>query len=253
MKLAVVGLGLIGGSLEKAAKRSGHEVAALHHGDAEGLAGAEVVFVCLPPDATAPWIAANAGLFSPGAVVVDVCGVKREVMDAVSGVERKGWTFVGGHPMAGKEKGGYANSEAGLFDGASMILTPFPGTPSATLAKLEALFAELGFARTVVTTPERHDAMIAYTSQLCHVIATAYSREPKRAEADGFTAGSFANMTRTASQDEETWSSLYLSNRDSLLGILDGFISRLSEFRDALALSDAGKIKGIIREGASRP
>ena len=250
MKIAVAGLGLIGGSLYKAAVAAGHDVTGLHHGETAGLDAADVVFAAMPPDAIVPWIVRNSASFRKGAVVIDVCGVKRPVMAAMEGVPKDGWLFVGGHPMAGKEKGGYENSSADLFRGASMILTPPEGTPAETVESLKGLFASLGFAMTVVTTPERHDAMIAFTSQLCHVIASAYARDERVSDAIGFSAGSYANMTRIATMDPETWSSLFLSDADGLVEVLDGFIARLREYRDAIAGRDAERLKALILAGA---
>lgn len=251
-KVAVAGLGLIGGSFCKAALRAGHDVAAMHHGDGpEALADAEIVMVCMPPEAIVPWIRAHSGDFAKGAAVVDICGVKTPVTEAMAEVVQDGWTFVGGHPMAGREVSGYENSLETLFDGASMILTPSPGVPGALVGRLKDFFATLGFARTVVTTPAKHDEMIAFTSQLCHVIATAYSRDPLVAESAGFSAGSYANMTRIATQNASDWSSLYLSDRDALLAALDRFASRLAEFRGALSARDADGIRRIIEEGAA--
>lgn len=252
MKVAVVGMGLIGGSIYKAALAANHDARGLHHGDKTGFEDAEVVFVCLPPGNIVPWIRENSPRFADGAIVVDICGVKRPVMEGVSSIEKKGWIFIGGHPMAGKEVSGYENSDAGLFKGASMILTPPPGTDEAAMEKLRGLFASLGFGRTVTTTPEAHDEMIAYTSQLCHVIATAYSRDGLKARSSGFSAGSFANMTRIATQDEKIWSELFLSDRDGLLAVLRRFISRLEEFGSALERRDKAAIESIIRDGAKR-
>ena len=252
MKVAVVGMGLIGGSIYKAALAVGHDARGLHHGDKTGFEDAEVVFVCLPPENIVPWVAENSSRFAEGTVVIDICGVKRPIMEGVSAIEKKGWIFIGGHPMAGKEVSGYANSDAGLFRGASMILTPPPNTGEATIEKLCGLFDSLGFGQTVVTSPEAHDEMIAYTSQLCHVIATAYSRDGLKARSDGFSAGSFANMTRIATQDEKIWSELFLSDRDGLLAVLRRFISRLEEFGSALERRDKAAIESIIRDGAAQ-
>ena len=249
MKIAVAGMGLIGGSFFKAAEAAGHDVAALHHGDAGGFESAEIVLVCLPPANIVQWIAERAARFAKGAVVVDICGVKRPVMEAMRAVKQDGWIFVGGHPMAGKEKSGFEHSDAALFKGASMILTPEEGTSASVTEKLSSFFSSVGFGRTVVTDPDRHDEMIAYTSQLCHVIATAYSRDGLKTYSDGFSAGSFADMTRIATQDEKIWSDLFLSDRDKLLPVLDRFISRLCEFRDALDRSDGETIREIIRSG----
>ena len=250
MKVAVAGLGLIGGSFYKASLRAGHDVAGLHHGDGpEALADADLVLVCMPPGAIVPWIRAHAGDFRKGALVVDICGVKTPIMAEMEKVPREGWTFVGGHPMAGREVAGYENSLEALFDGASMLLTPFNGTPDAALDVLRGYFASVGFARTVVTTPARHDEMIAFTSQLCHVIATAYSRDPLVADYVGYSAGSYANMTRIATQNADDWSALYMADRDSLLAVLDRFVARLGEFRAALAARDGAGMKRIIEEG----
>lgn len=249
MRVAVVGLGLIGGSFLKASQRAGHEVRGLHHGDSEGLADAELVLVCLPPEAIVPWVREHAGSIARGAVVVDICGVKRKIMREMSGVEQIGWTFVGGHPMAGREVAGFENSLATLFDGASMILTPPSGTGEETLAPLKTYFASLGFAMTVVTTPERHDEMIAFTSQLCHVIATVYSRDVRVASSVGFSAGSYADMTRIATQNDADWSALYSANRDCLVEVLDGFLARFTELRDAIAADDTGSVRRQIVEG----
>jgi len=257
MNVAIVGLGLIGGSFFKAAQAAGHEVIALHHGDQLPSIPyplpSDLILICLPPEAIVPWIAEHAPLFRRGAVVVDICGVKRSIVRAMREAKVRGegeeWWFVGGHPMAGREVSGFANSKADLFVGASMILTPFDGTPEATMAMLNKFFASVGFAETVVTTPEKHDDMIAFTSQLCHIIATTYSRDARVKDAIGFSAGSYANMTRIATQDADVWSSLYLSNRDALVGVLDDFAVRFKALRDAVAAGDVAEMKRLIDEG----
>jgi len=250
MKIAIAGMGLIGGSLYKAAARAGHEVVGFGRSDRVDVADSDVVFVALPPESIVPWIRAHAGEFRRGSVVVDVCGVKTPVMSAMAETPPDGWTFVGGHPMAGKEVSGFANSTPDLFRGASMILTPMPGTATGTLDSLHVLFAELGFGRVVVTDAAHHDEMIAFTSQLCHVIASAYSRDPRVQEAVGYSAGSYANMTRIATMDPSTWSALFLSDRAALLDVLDSFIARLGEYRSAIAASDRPELERLIAAGA---
>ena len=121
--------------------------------------------------------------------------------------------------MAGREVAGYENSLATLFVGASMVITPSDGTPPEVIQTLKDYFRSVGFAMTVVTTPETHDDMIAFTSQLCHIIATTYARDPRVKDAIGFSAGSYANMTRIATQNASDWSALYSENRDALVGI----------------------------------
>ena len=254
MNVAIIGLGLIGGSFEKASRRAGHTVAALHHQDAGGFEAADIVLVCLPPSAIVPWIVAHAPRFKKGACVIDIAGVKRDILSEFRRAfptMPTSWTFVGGHPMAGREVSGYENSLATLFDGASMILVPPDPLDETLLTRLRAFFRDLGFARVVVTDASRHDAMIAFTSQLCHVIATAYARDPLVPETPGFSAGSYADMTRIATQDPAIWSDLFLSNADALLPVLDRFRARLDEVREALHAGDRAGLARIISEGAA--
>jgi len=248
--IAVVGLGLIGGSFEKAARAAGLSVANVHHGDTLGWESADLILVCLPPEAIVPWIAAHAASFKTGALVVDICGTKRGICSEMAKVPQNGWRFIGGHPMAGREVSGYANSKADLFVGASMVLTPSTEIPAEALDTLKDFFRTVGFHETVVTTPERHDDMIAFTSQLCHVIATSYARDGRVKDAVGFSAGSYANMTRIATQDAAVWSALYAENRDALVPVLDGFLARVRELREAIAADDGESVRRFIEEGA---
>ena len=254
LTVAVVGLGLIGGSFQKAAMRAGYATKGLHHGETDGLSDADIVIVCLPPGAIVPWVRDNARRFRKGAAVVDIAGTKTDVVREIGAIPKTGWTFVGGHPMAGKEVSGYANSTADLFLGKSMVLTPEGGEwtdSNGDRGMLERFFKSLGFTRVVVTSPERHDELIAFTSQLGHVIASAYVQDERVAESVGFSAGSYANMSRIATVDPETWASLYLSDRAALLKVLDGFISRLGEFRAALDRRDAEALRRFIAAGAA--
>jgi len=252
--VAVVGLGLIGGSFEKAARAAGYRVTGLHHGDALAASDRrpsdfDLILVCLPPEAIVPWIARHASAFKDGALVVDICGTKRDICAALAELPQPNWRFIGGHPMAGREVSGYANSSADLFAGASMILTPPAGTPAEALDALRTFFRAVGFHETVEATPAQHDDMIAFTSQLCHVIATSYARDPHVRDAVGFSAGSYANMTRIATQDAAIWGELYRANRDALVPVLDGFLARVRELRDAIAAGDDGTVRALIREG----
>lgn len=248
--VAVAGMGLIGGSFYKASVRAGYETIGLHHGESAGLERADIVLVALPPEATAPWIRGHARRFKSGSTVVDACGVKSALCAEMSAIPQDGWRFVGGHPMAGKEVSGFENSSEDLFDGRSMILVPPDDLDEKRRAALERFFASLGFSRVVVTTPGRHDAMIAFTSQLGHVIASAYAQDPRMSDSVGFSAGSFANMTRIATADPDTWASLYLSNRGELLAAVDGFMARMAAFRSALERRDVGAIREFVAAGA---
>ncbi|MBR4653661.1 MAG: prephenate dehydrogenase/arogenate dehydrogenase family protein [Kiritimatiellae bacterium] len=264
MNVTIVGLGLIGGSLAKAAALAGHSVRAVTRTppqDApfpvcrpedgrESIALADLVLVALPPAAVVPWIEANESNFKKGAVVVDATGVKAKVCEALRKYALQDrWTFVGGHPMAGKEVGGFTNSAANLFVGASMILTPYPSCGRGPLDMLEAFFKELGFGRVVFTTPEHHDRMIALTSQLAHVVSSAYARDPLALEHVGFSAGSFHDMTRVARLDPDVWTDLFLANREALLDVLDGLLGRLADFRSALDATDAAAMRDMLAEG----
>ena len=216
LSLAVVGLGLIGGSFYKAARRAGYETFGLHHGESEGLGRADVVLVCLPPHAIVPWIREHAPLFKKGAVVIDICGVKTPICrDLAAMAKPGGWRFVGGHPMAGKEVTGFENSTPDLFVDKSMVLCPAADEPADD-------FAPTGLA-----------ALTAFFKSL------------------GFSAGSFANMSRIATIDPEMWCELYLADRDALLGVLGDFIKRLQAFHAALDARDEAAIKSYIAAGAA--
>ena len=243
-------MGLIGGSFEKAFLRAGHEVMNLKGASGETIGRCELVIVCLPPLMVAPWISAHAGDFADGALITDAAGVKGAVCPKVEPSARGAkWTYVGGHPMAGKERSGYANADAGLYRDASMIFTPFAFTPSSAVERLKAIFSEIGFARFVVTDPKTHDEMIAYTSQLAHVVSSAYVRDPLAARHLGFSAGSFQDMTRVATVDPDIWTDLFLANADSLDAVLTRLIVRLGRYRDAIRGKDAVTLKELLVEG----
>lgn len=252
LHVAVAGMGLIGGSLYKAARRAGFPVSSFDRGDPVDVRSADVVFVALPPQTAVDWVLLHAPEFKPGAVVVDTCGVKASVCRPLfAAAAGQSWTFVGGHPMAGKEVSGFANSTPDLFRNASMILVPPPGAPESLLRRLAALFADLGFARTVLSSPERHDELIAYTSQLCHLASSAYLRDPLAPAHDGFSAGSFRDLVRVGAPDPALWSELFSANRDALLPVLDRYIARLSAFRAAIASGDRPALHAQLAEGAA--
>jgi len=264
LRIVAVGQGLIGGSFALAAHRAGHDVTGVdlvppaaapypvctpETADA-AVRAADFVFLALPPAAVVPWIEAHADAFKDGALVTDATGVKGTVCAALRRFAfQDRWTFVGGHPMAGKEVNGFAAAEADLFRGASMIFTPYPTCGRGPLERLEALFRELGFARVVFTTPEHHDEMIALTSQLAHVVSSAYIRDPQAREHAGYSAGSFRDMTRVARLDPDIWTDLFLANRTALAGKLAGLEERLSEFRSALDAGDAERLRALLAAG----
>lgn len=250
MKIAVIGRGLIGGSLTKAAIRAGHDASAFDKGETPKVGDADIVFVAVPPSAVIGVVESIVPDLRDGAIVVDVTGVKGFVYDAFRKYAvSKTFTFIGGHPMAGREVTGWANSSADLFDGASMILVPYPSCGRLVLDMLERLFKQLGFARVVFTDPEHHDAMIAFTSQLCHLISSAYVRDELAPDHVGYSAGSFRDMVRVGAPDPDVWTELFTLNRDALLPVLTRYIERLEDFRAALEAGDTDRLHRALEQG----
>ena len=271
MTVGVIGLGLIGGSFAQAATRAGHRVAVWNRtrvtserAVADGAAAAvleedmtstagrpDLYLVSLPPDAVVPWIDAHQFAFKSGAVVVDATGVKGTICAALRkyAYDDTPWTFVGGHPMAGKEVSGYANATPDLFADASMILTPYPSCGRGPLDMLEAFFRELGFGRVVFTTPEHHDEMIALTSQLAHVVSSAYIQDPLAKDHASFSAGSCYDMTRVARLNPDIWTELFLDTRAALSSVLGGLVERLAAFKVALDAEDAPRLRELLDRG----
>lgn len=181
---------------------------------------------------------------------MDVCGVKQSVCAPLWQLAQDhGFTFIGGHPMAGREVGGFAHANADLFKDASMILTPQKGADISLLERIKKFWCELGFAGVVVTTPENHDRVIAYTSQLAHIVSSAYIQSPTALDHIGFSAGSYKDMTRVAKLDADMWTELFMQNREPLLSELEGILQRLGDFRDTLAKGNAVKMREMLSAG----
>lgn len=268
MNITIVGLGLIGGSLAKATKsRTSHTVmgcdldeevklfarltgAIDRQFDAEFLSESNLILLALRPHAAIAWLREHAPNIAKTAVVVDMCGTKREICDQLGRIATEnGFIYVGGHPMAGKECGGFVNASDTLFDGASMILTPDSSIDMKTLEMLKNYFTDIGFANLTFSNPEEHDQIIAYTSQLAHIVSGAYVKSPTAAKRRGFSAGSFKDMTRVARLDEDMWTELMLQNRDYLCEELDILIEKLSEYKTALQANDANALRECLKEG----
>ena len=271
MNVGIVGLGLIGGSMARSIKeRTGHRVYGI---DLDGetmsmarLCGAidgaldgrtlpqcRLVLLAVRPGAAVQWAREHAGALSPSAVLVDLCGVKRAVVSALAPLAREhGFAYVGGHPMAGKERGGFVSSTADLYVGASMILTPDPDTPERVLDLLRAFFLDLGFAGITLSDPEEHDRIIAFTSQLAHIVSSSYVKSPEARRRRGFSAGSFQDMTRVARLDEDMWTELFLDDADFLLRELDELMRHLDEYAQALRARDAGRLRDLLRDGREK-
>jgi prephenate dehydrogenase len=214
------------------------------------LGDMDLTIVALPPEATADFLTKHVGDFQKGAIVTDVCGVKQYIIDTADQLYfDAGVHFIGGHPMAGKETAGFANSDADLYKGASFIVTPTALTSQTALETVKDLMLSIGFSRIATATPAEHDANIAYTSQLAHVVSSAYIKSPTLAKELGFSAGSFQDMTRVAKLDPDMWTSLFRLNREPLLFEINTLISNLTKFRDRLAADDVDAIHDSLNLG----
>lgn len=268
MKIAIVGLGLIGGSMAKSIKnRTAHTVWGTDLNsetmtmarmcgaiDAplteENLPQADLVLVAIRPGAAIEWVRQHAERIAKSAILVDLCGVKRTVVAAIAPIaEQHGFAYIGGHPMAGRERGGFTASTEDLYVGASMILTPDKRTDMRLLETLKAFFLDLGFAGLTFSTPEEHDRIIAFTSQLAHIVSSAYVKSPEAQRRRGFSAGSFQDMTRVARLDEDMWTELFLDDEDFLTKELDELIGHLTDYRNALRDRDVQRLHDLLKEG----
>ena len=268
MKFGIVGLGLIGGSLAKSIQfHSNHQVLGADLNETtllqarmvgaidgeltnETLKECDVVLVALYPQASVNYILSHLDDFQEGALVIDCSGVKRHVCDQLfpAFAEKKA-IFMGGHPMAGRERSGFSYAQDDLFENASMILTPAPGTDVEIIRRAKELFLSIGFGRVRFSTPQEHDEMIAFTSQLAHIVSGAYVKTPLAAKHKGFSAGSFRDMTRVARLNEDMWTELFLENADLLVPQVEALIDRMCEYRDALKAKDADQLRAILKEG----
>ena len=266
MNIGIIGLGLIGGSLAKSIKQhSSHTVwgydidsnvitKALMCGamddelNDERLAQCGIVLVALYPERCVRYISENADKFAPNTLVVDCAGVKRSVYGPVSEVAKgRSWTYIGGHPMAGKERNGFDVSDAHLFRGASYILVPC-GAPQEAVDTVRQLAFSMGFGSVTLANPAHHDRMIAYTSQLPHVLACAYVLSPSCEQHVGFSAGSYHDVSRVARINEVMWTELFLENREPLLAELDLLLDNLKDFRDAIHREDGDTLRRIMKQ-----
>ncbi|MBR4945235.1 MAG: prephenate dehydrogenase [Peptococcaceae bacterium] len=270
MKIAVVGLGLIGGSFCKAIKAytdhiclgvgrdlNSKSVQMALHDDAidkaiipEELGEADLSIICLHPKGIIRFIKENLQYFRPGSIVIDAGGVKESIVKEVEHLlQERGVIFIGCHPMAGREFSGYAYSLPDLYKGASIIFTPSEQVPDEAKKTVEQLARDLKFGRVVYTTPQEHDRVIAFTSQLAHVVSSAYIKSPTMRNESGFSAGSFKDLTRVAKLNEDMWTELFLMNQDALLFEVDTIIQSLQEYRDALAAADEEGMRSLLRDG----
>lgn len=271
MNVGIVGLGLIGGSMAKSIKaRTGHTVYGVDLSaetmtmarmcgaiDApltdDNLGACDLILIAIRPQAAIDWVKSHAAAISKSAIVVDLCGVKRSVVAAIAPVaEQYGFAYIGGHPMAGRERGGFTAATDDLYVGASMILTPDKRTDMQLLETLKAFFLDVGFAGLTFSTPEEHDRIIAFTSQLAHIASSAYVKSPEAQRRRGFSAGSFQDMTRVARLDEDMWTELFLADADYLTSELEVLVGHLNEYLDALKNRDAEQLRALLRDGREK-
>lgn len=270
MNVGILGLGLIGGSLARAYALEGHTVYAIQRNEAmlsfAMLAGAvhgklneetipkcDLILLAIYPDGSAGWLEQNAHLISKDALVLDCCGVKQEICTRCFPVAQKyGFTFVGGHPMAGSQFSGFKYSRADLFYGAPMVLVPPVFDDIALLQRVKDALNPCHFGFFSVTTAEEHDKMIAFTSQMPHILSNAFIKSPTALKHKGFSAGSYRDLTRVAWLNPQMWAELFLENRDNVLFELDYYIDSLKEYQQAIRDMDMEKLVGLLDEGKKR-
>jgi prephenate dehydrogenase len=267
MIVGIVGLGLIGGSAAKAFKAAGHVVYAhdinrqiVEYAQLEGSVDAELssenmqecdlLLLTATPHAVLDYIKENASHVAKDTLVVDFCGTKRGVCQLGFALAAEhGFTYVGGHPMAGLQYSGYKYSKETLYNGASFIIVPPVHDDITLLDRVKKMLSPLGFKKYMVTTADFHDRMIAYTSQMCHVVSNAFIKSPAAKFHRGYSAGSFRDFTRVSRLNENMWTELFLENKEHLLNELDILINSLHEYRGAIAADDAETLCRLLRDG----
>lgn len=270
MTVGILGLGLIGGSLARAYKLAGHTVYAKNLEpemfsfamlagavdgvlDEETIPQCDLILLAIYPEGSAAWLESNGGRIARDTLVIDCCGTKQLVCSRCFPVARRyGFTFVGGHPMAGSQFSGFKYSRATLFQGAPMVLVPPVYDDMALLQRVKEALEPCGFGFFSVTTAEAHDRMIAFTSQMPHILSNAFIKSPTALEHKGFSAGSYRDLTRVAWLNPGMWTELFLENRENLLFELDQYIRSLTEYREALQERDEQRLYRLLDEGKRR-
>lgn len=265
--VGIFGLGLIGGSFAKAYHEAGWTVLAHNRsksvldfailsGDVNGeltkenIADCDLVLLTIYPEAAIETLREFAPCIGKKPLVMDCCGTKRTVCEAIFPMAAEfGFTYVGGHPMAGTQYSGYKYAKADLYRGQPMVIVPPRYDDIFLLDRVKALLAPAGFGRFSVTTAQAHDEMIAFTSQLAHVVSNAYVKSPTAKLHHGFSAGSYRDLTRVAWLNAPMWSELFLENKENLIREVDCIIASLQAYRDAMAADDSEKLTALLDEG----
>lgn len=268
MTVGIVGLGLIGGSMAKAYSQSGTDTVLGWDIDTpileyarlrgalsgiltdENLPSCDLLFIGLYPQAAIDYLTEKAPLIATDTVVIDLCGIKSAVCAAGFALAQKyDFTFVGGHPMAGRQFSGFKYSRADMFHGAPMVIVPPRTDDIFLLDRVKKMLAPAGFGRITVSTADKHDERIAFTSQLAHVVSNAYVKSPTARTHDGFSAGSYKDLTRVARLNEHMWSELFVANKGHLVNELDCLIGELQKYRDAIDAGDTDTVRELLRDG----
>ena len=270
MTVGIAGLGLIGGSLAKAYHEAGERVLAYNRSrsvldfavmsgavdgelTAENISECDILLLAMYPEAVIDYFREMAPHIGKSTVVMDCGGTKRKACEACFAAAREyGVTFIGGHPMAGTHNSGFKYARANLFHGAPMVMVPPDPDDVELLEHAEKLLAPAGFGKFSITTAEKHDEMIAFTSQMAHVISNAYIKSPTAGQHKGFSAGSYKDMTRVAWLNPDMWAELFLENRDNLINEIDCFMRSMQQYRDALADGSRQELVQLLDEGRKR-
>jgi len=270
MTVGILGLGLIGGSLARAYSLSGHTVYAVEQNESmlsfAMLAGAvdgklneetipqcDLILLAIYPEGSASWLKEHAHIISNNTLVMDCCGTKEEICrQCFPLAEQYGFTFVGGHPMAGSQFSGFKYSRADLFEGAPMVMVPPVFDNMQLLDRLKNALKPCNFGSFSVTTAKDHDKMIAFTSQMPHILSNAFIKSPTAMNHKGFSAGSYKDLTRVAWLNPQMWAELFLENKDNVLYELDYYINSLQAYRDAIAAGQEDKLVALLDEGKKR-
>lgn len=267
MKVGIVGLGLIGGSLARAYAKAGWQVYAVDHDEdmlafaqvaevvhgqltPDTIPGCDLILLAIYPEGCIQWLRENGPYVSADALVMDCCGVKRQVvLSCFPLAQTYGFTFVGGHPMAGTHFSGFKYSRSNLFQGAPMVLVPPRFDDIQLLDRIKGLLQPCHFGSFSVTSAQEHDRMIAFTSQMPHILSNAFIKSPTALNHKGFSAGSYKDLTRVAKLNPQMWAELFLENGDHLLQELDTCLQALSQYRHAIAENDSEELIRLLAEG----
>ncbi|MBE7037927.1 MAG: prephenate dehydrogenase [Ruminococcaceae bacterium] len=268
MDIGFVGIGLIGGSLLKAIKKYTNnncffldknidaikkaKVLGLGEelNDESMLSKCDIVFVSLHPQKTIDFINSNTKNFKKGAIVCDVCGIKKEIANQIqANLIKENVHYIGTHPMAGREFSGFDYSTEKLFENAYFIITKNENTNDDALEKIQTLAESLRFKKCVISTEDEHDKIIAFTSQLAHIVSSAYIKSPSALMEKGFSAGSFQDMTRVAYLNEDMWTELFMMNKQNLVYEIETIVNHLNEYKNALISGDDKNLHTLLKEG----